>query len=213
MARTVRRSLNDPAGPPLFVLAGSSGHENRRALTGRGMVGGPRCGRIVARVDEQNLLASERAALANFLDAQREGLIRKVDGLDDAQARTAPTASSLSLLGLIKHSTTWERRWFGVIVAGREDRDGWPGVRTDPRDADLFVDDADTVDFWVASYREAIAESNAIVADLDLDSRCARDDIIECNVRYVLYHMIEETARHAGHADIIRETIDGTTGF
>ena len=75
------------------------------------------------------------------------------------------------------------------------------------------MDDTDTMDFWVASYRGAIAESNAIVAELDLDSRCARDDIIECNVRYVLYHMIEETARHAGHADIIRETIDGTTGF
>ena len=69
------------------------------------------------------------------------------------------------------------------------------------------------MDGWVASYRAAIAESNAIVAELDLDSRCARDDIIECNVRYVLYHMIEETARHAGHADIIRETIDGSTGF
>jgi hypothetical protein len=66
---------------------------------------------------------------------------------------------------------------------------------------------------WVANYRKAIAHSNLIVEDLDLDSRCARKDIIECNLRYVLYHMIEETARHAGHADIIRETVDGTTGF
>jgi hypothetical protein len=170
-------------------------------------------GPTVCRVDDQNFLTSERAALVNFLDAQRQGLIRKVEGLDDAQARTAPTASSLSLLGLVKHSATWEQRWFGVVIAGREVLDGWPGVRTDPRDADLFVDDTDTVNGWVAAYRNAIAESNAIVADLDLDSRCARDDIIECNVRYVLYHMIEETARHAGHADIIRETIDGTKGF
>jgi len=69
---------------------------------------------------------------------------------------------------------------------------------------------------WTAGWRaiaNAIAGSNAIVAELDLASRYARDDIIERNVRYVLYHMIEETARHAGHADIIRETIDGTTGF
>ena len=163
-------------------------------------------------MDDQNFLTSERAALENFLNAQREGLVRKLDGLDDAQARATPTASSLSLLGLIKHSAIWERRWFGVIVAGRVDADRWPEIRTDPRDADLYVDETDTVDGWVATYRDAIAESDAIVEALDLDSRCARDDIIECNVRYVLYHMIEETARHAGHADIIRETIDGVTG-
>jgi uncharacterized damage-inducible protein DinB len=164
-------------------------------------------------VDDQNFLTSERAALASFLNAQREGLIRKVEGLDDDQARAAPTVSTLSLLGLVKHSTIWERRWFGVIMAGHEDPGGWPETKTDPRDADLSVDAADTVDRWVASYRNAVADSNAIVEALDLDSRCARTDIIECNVRYVLYHMIEETARHAGHADIIRETIDGSRGF
>ncbi|HEY1822122.1 MAG TPA: DUF664 domain-containing protein [Trebonia sp.] len=48
---------------------------------------------------------------------------------------------------------------------------------------------------------------------MDLDARCARPDLIECNVRYVLFHMIEETARHAGHADIIRETLDGSRGM
>ncbi len=66
--------------------------------------------------NEQFALASEREALENFLDAQREGLIRKIEGLDDATARQAPTASSLSLLGLIKHAATWERRWFQVII-------------------------------------------------------------------------------------------------
>ena len=69
--------------------------------------------------NEQFALTSERAALENFLDAQREGLISKVLGLDDSTARQAPTASSLSLLGLVKHATTWERRWFQVIVCGR----------------------------------------------------------------------------------------------
>lgn len=164
-------------------------------------------------MDDQSFLASERAALVSFLDAQREGLIRKVEGVDDAEARMAPTASTLSLLGLVKHAATWERRWFGVVMAGRAAPDKWPEVRTEPRDADLFVDEADTVNCWVASYREAIAESCAIVAAMDLDGPCARPDIIECNVRYVLFHMIEETARHAGHADIIRETLDGTRGY
>jgi uncharacterized damage-inducible protein DinB len=163
--------------------------------------------------NQQFALASEREALENFLDAQREGLIRKIEGLDDAVARQAPTASSLSLLGLVKHSATWERRWFQVVMGGRELPDGWPTVRAEPRDADLMVGEDDTVDYWVAYYREQIAQSRAVAASMDLDSPCARPDIIECNVRYVLFHMIEETARHAGHADIIRETLDGSRGI
>ena len=158
-------------------------------------------------------LGSEREALELNLDAQREGLIRKIEGLDDAAARQAPTASSLSLLGPIKHAVTWERRWFQVIMAGLELPDGWPTVRPEPRDADLMVDDADTVDHWLASYREQIEQSRAVVASIDLDTPCARPDLIDCNLRYVLFHLIQETARHTGHADIIRETIDGTRGI
>jgi uncharacterized damage-inducible protein DinB len=158
-------------------------------------------------------LGSEREALAMNLDAQREGLIRKIEGLDDAMARQTPTASSLSLLGLVKHAVSWERRWFQVIMAGRELPDGWPEVLPEPRDADMMVDESDTVDRWVASYREQIEQSHAVVASMDLDSPCVRKDIIECNVRYVMFHMIQETARHAGHADIIRETLDGSTGI
>jgi uncharacterized damage-inducible protein DinB len=158
-------------------------------------------------------LGSERGALAMNLDAQREGLIRKIEGLDDAMARQAPTASSLSLLGLVKHGVTWERRWFQVIMGGRECPEGWPESIPEPPDADMMVDERDTVDHWVASYREQIEQSRAVVASLDLDSPCARKDIIECNVRYVMFHMIQETARHAGHADIIRETLDGSRGI
>jgi uncharacterized damage-inducible protein DinB len=158
-------------------------------------------------------VASEREALALNLDAQREGLIRKVEGLDDALARQAPTASSLSLLGLVKHAATWEQRWFQAVVAGRELPDGWPEVLPEPRDKDMRVDEGDTVERWLAAYREQIEESRAVVASRDLDSPCARDDIIECNLRYVMFHMIAETARHAGHADIIRETLDGATGI
>ncbi|HEX6685819.1 MAG TPA: DinB family protein [Candidatus Limnocylindrales bacterium] len=160
--------------------------------------------------DARYAYTSEREALEGFLDYQREGLLLTLKGLDDAAARTAPSASSLSLLGLIKHAATWERRWFQVIVAGRELPENWPAVMTEPRDADMMVDESDTVDYWVAYYREQIEQSRAIVASMDLDSPCARKDIIECNVRYVLFHMIEETARHGGHADIIRETLDGT---
>ena len=128
-------------------------------------------------------------------------------------ARLAPSASSLSLLGLIKHSAIWERRWFQVVMAGRELPEDWPAVRTEPRDADMMVDESDTVDYWVALLPGADRGVPGVVASMDLDSPCARTDIIECNVRYVLFHMIEETARHAGHADIIRETLDGSRGM
>jgi hypothetical protein len=119
----------------------------------------------------------------------------------------------LSLLGLVKHAATWERRWFQVIMAGRDFPHEWPTIEPDPEDADLMVDENDTLDHWIAHYREQIELSRAVVASMDLDDPCARPDLIECNVRYVLFHMIEETARHTGHADIIRETLDGARGI
>jgi hypothetical protein len=78
---------------------------------------------------------------------------------------------------------------------------------------DFVVDETDTVEQWVAYYREQIEQSRAVAASMDLDTRCPRTDLIKCNVRYVLFSMIEETARHAGHADIIRETLDGSIGI
>ena len=157
--------------------------------------------------------ASEREALGSFLDQQRDALIRTIEGLDDATARTTPTASSLSLLALVKHAGTWERRWFQVVAGGREFPGEWPQVKEKDIDADLNIDESDTVAHWVAYYREQIIESRAVVASLDLDAQCARPDVIDCNVRWIVCHMIEETARHAGHADIIRESIDGFRGL
>jgi hypothetical protein len=155
--------------------------------------------------------ADEREALAGFLDWQRNALIRKARGVSEADARSAPTASSLSLLGLLKHSTAWEARWFDGVVAGRPLADGWPEQEPD-YDEDFVVGDDETLEEWVARYEQACETSRQVVAAVELDAPCARTDIVDCNVRYVVVHMIEETARHAGHADIIRETLDGTRG-
>jgi uncharacterized damage-inducible protein DinB len=154
---------------------------------------------------------SEFGGLQNILDAQRVGLIRKVEDVSDELARRAPTVSSLSLLGLIKHSATWEQRWFQVVMAGKQPPDRWPEVR--PEQDDFIVSDSDTVDHWIAVYREHIETSNEIAAATNLDTLCARPDIVACNLRGILLHLIEETARHAGHADIIRETLDGSRGI
>lgn len=155
---------------------------------------------------------SERAGLIEFFDYQREALIKKLDGVSDHDARQAATASSLSLLSLVKHSAIWERRWFQVIVAGRDFPGEWPEVRTVEPDETFQLTDEDTVKTVLAYYREQIAASQQILGSFDLDAPCAWPDMAEQNLRWVALHMIEETARHAGHADIIRETIDGSRG-
>ena len=155
---------------------------------------------------------TERDALRSFLDQQRDALIRKIDGLSDQDARNAATVSSLSLLSLLKHSAVWERRWFQIIFAGRSFPDEWPAVGDD-EDATFALRDEDTVESVLAYYREQIAISREITASRDLDARCARSDLVDENLRWVAMHLIEETARHAGHADIIREAIDGSRGL
>jgi uncharacterized damage-inducible protein DinB len=155
---------------------------------------------------------SERQALEGFLDSQREAIIRKIEGLDDATARQAPTASALSLLGIVKHCGLWELRWLQVVVAGRRFPGEWPEGDYTGMAEDFVVDENDTVEQWAAYYREQIEQSRAIAASMDLDTPVARTDLVNGNLRYVLFHLIEETARHAGHADIIRETLDGSVG-
>ena len=155
---------------------------------------------------------SEREALADFLDHQRSALVSKVQGVSEADARRVPTSSSLSLLALLKHSAIWEERWFQGVFAGRPLPDGWPERESDVPDADFAVGVQDTVEQWTARYRAATEVSRGIAAAKDLDAACARTDVVDGNLRWVLLHLIEETARHAGHADIIRETLDGSRG-
>lgn len=157
--------------------------------------------------------ADERDALNGFLDQQRDALIRKIRGVDDIDARRTPTVSSMSLLGLLKHSTVWEQRWFQGVVAGRPLADGWPERESEIPDEDFLVPDGDTVELWLSRYEAAAETSRQIVAAMALDDACARSDIIDCNLRWVVLHLIEETARHAGHADIIREALDGSRGL
>jgi len=153
---------------------------------------------------------TERASLLEFLGYKRDALISSLDGLSEDQARMTPTASSLSLLSLVKHSAIWERRWFQVVVAGRSFPDEWPEVRSDEEGATFLLAAVDTVESVIAEYREHIAASNEILDAFDLEAPCALPKMSELNLRWVALHMLEETAQHAGHSDIIRETIDGT---
>jgi len=161
--------------------------------------------------DEEFSTATELDALRSFLDGSREALIRTVDGLTEAEARRTATVSSLSPLSLLKHSAVWERRWFQVVFAGTIAPGGWPETR-DAVDATFALTDDETIESVLAFYREQIELSNRILTGSSLDASCARQDVVDENPRWVALHLLQEMAQHAGHADIIRETIDGYRG-
>ena len=151
----------------------------------------------------------EMAGLRMFLDSQRQAVLRKIDGVSEADASRTPTASALSLLTIVKHLAFVERRWFQLAVAGRDIPGLWPPA---DRDEELRVDPGDTLASVRALYEEMIAESNSIIDTAASPDAPCHPDEMGLNVRWILLHMIEETSRHAGHADLIRESIDGVTG-
>jgi uncharacterized damage-inducible protein DinB len=160
-------------------------------------------------------VGDERATLAGFLDYQRATLEWKCDGLDAEQlARRAMPPSTLSLLGIVRHMAEVEWSWF--------DRFPMNGYRRDPyfftlddlnRDFDGAVADPDVVAEAFEKWRSAVAESREVTASHDLDATFTHMRSKETtSLRWVLLHMIEEYARHNGHADLLREAIDGETG-
>ncbi|MFI8825464.1 DinB family protein [Streptomyces sp. NPDC053431] len=155
--------------------------------------------------------ADERATLTAMLQFQRDTLEMKCAGLTAEQLKSrAVSPSGLSLLGLVRHLAEVERGWFRNVINGEGSRSRWtPPGSTDW--ADFDVDDAD-VDEGFAVWREECARARAIVAAApSLDVTGSLDGETYA-LRYVLAHMIEEYARHNGHADLLRERIDGSTG-
>ncbi|CAN5241124.1 DinB family protein [soil metagenome] len=151
----------------------------------------------------------EKDVLEGFLDYLREAILAKVEGLDRDALLGDHVASGTTLLGIVKHLTHVERWWFGDVVAGSQL--DYPWTDEDP-DADWRVEDDETIEGIVAGYHEAVAQSRAITAATDLDALLRSDGATPRSFRWVLTHMIEETGRHAGHADILRELTDGATG-
>jgi hypothetical protein len=150
-------------------------------------------------------VADERDALLTFLAQQRDALRAAVLGLTEEQARATPAASSLSLGGLIKHSARTERRWTVAGIAGEKLPGLWP---VQDWAADFRMEPGETLAGLLSGYAETAARTEQIVAGVsDLSEPPAAD--LEQSVRWVLLHLIKETARHAGHADLIREALDG----
>ncbi|WP_166658759.1 DinB family protein [Kribbella sp. VKM Ac-2571] len=157
-----------------------------------------------------NRLADERDALTQQLDFHRATLLRKLEGLEAEPLRRPMTPSGLSLLGLVKHLAETEHGWFVKIYAGLAESDLFP-TDGDP-DADFRVGPDETADVVVGQYLRTCERARAVVAAGELDDVVTTPSGAEANLRAILVHMIQETARHNGHADIIRESLDGTTG-
>jgi uncharacterized damage-inducible protein DinB len=157
-------------------------------------------------------IGDERPMLSAYLDFQRATLEMKCAGLSDEQLRErAVPPSTLSLLGLVRHLTDVERIWFVVRFARREA----PAYYSTDNNLDGDFNDLDypPVDEVFARWRSACAESREIVARTStLDELGVRGDGSSASLRWILVHLIEEYARHNGHADLLRERIDGTTG-
>jgi hypothetical protein len=149
---------------------------------------------------------SELETALAFLGFARHCVLKKTEGLDEEQLRRTLVPSGTSLLGLVQHLCDGEKYWFGHHVAG------------DPAAADvdfsMTVPAERSVAEVLAAYRAAATASDAVLAAVgDLDMSVSRPiDGEHLSVRWVVAHMTSETARHAGHADVLREQIDGVTG-
>ena len=153
---------------------------------------------------EPTYLAGERLQLEEFLDSQRAELIDAVRGLSDEQARRRLVPSLTTPLGLLKHAAFAEQVWFHVALAGRSREDvGIPATV----DESFAVHDTDTVAAAIADYARVCEEARAIAAGHALDDVARNNRRGELNLRWIYVHMIEELARHAGHADILAEQI------
>jgi uncharacterized damage-inducible protein DinB len=157
----------------------------------------------------------ERTGLLSFLAQQRYVLTLTAHGLTDEQARSTPTVSTLSVGGLIKHVASTERGWMDTMLQ-RESSGGAHDYM-----ADFVMTDEDTLSGLISGYDKVARETEDAVAGVELDDPVPvpqgvpwyPDDVDAWSVRWVLLHLIEETARHAGHADLVREAVDGGTAF
>jgi uncharacterized damage-inducible protein DinB len=158
-------------------------------------------------------VATESEMVRDWLDFHRATLLRKCAGLDDEQLkRESCPPSNLTLLGLVRHLTDVERGWFLRGVDGRSEEEVPPLYYSDS-DPEGDVEDLDSASTKAVfdTYEQTITEIRAATADADLDATFANGSST-ISVRWAFLHMIEEYARHNGHADLIRERIDGATG-
>jgi uncharacterized damage-inducible protein DinB len=160
--------------------------------------------------DELVATGTEREVLEAFLDFHRDVLARKVSGVSEQEARYRRVPSMTTLAGLVKHMIGVERGWFQRILAQRPVEEIGPNVGGGADSWELA--DGETVDSLVEEYRRTCEQSRRTAARFGLDDAVPQRRLGHVSLRWIYVHMIEETARHVGHADILREQTDGATG-
>ncbi|MGO4103970.1 DinB family protein [Leifsonia sp. YAF41] len=164
---------------------------------------------------DPDLVAPERAALDQFLDYHRATLLSKTDGLGaEAMAARLPT-SELTLAGLLKHLALVESSWIQERFLGRPEEEPWASAPwDDDRDWEFHTAVTDDPEELRELYRATCGRNRAALAGVDLDALSVGRDSEgrQWSLRWILLHLIEETARHNGHADLLREAIDGVVG-
>ena len=159
-------------------------------------------------------VADERTTLLAFLDYQRAVLARKVEGITDEQARLAACPpSDLTLLGLIRHMADVERNWFRRSLVAENAPPMFYGAAhpAGDDDGDFHSPPGATVADALDTLRAEIEVANRNIAAASLDD-IERRERSTYSLRWILVHMIEEYARHCGHADLLRQAVDGATG-
>jgi len=151
----------------------------------------------------------EKESLKVALDRHRDAVLWKLEGLGDDDLRRSMVPSGTSLLGMVKHLAAIEYVWF-CETFGRE-TEPLPLDDDDP-DADLRVQPHETTADVLAFYERARAASDEVIAEHDVEDTGTAWFGEAVSLRWVLIHVVEETARHAGHVDIVRELIDGAIG-
>jgi hypothetical protein len=159
--------------------------------------------------DQPVSTGSERQVLEAFLDLHRQVLVSKVDGVSEDEARCRRVPSKTTLAGLIKHMIGVERGWFQEVLAGRNPAEIGPNVGGGDESWDLAENEA--VSSLIKEYEQTCEQSRRTAARFALDDAVPEPDLGQVSLRWIYVHMIEETARHAGHADILREQADGAT--
>ena len=164
-------------------------------------------------------LTDERELLLAYVDQQRDGIRFAAYGLTDDQARLTPTAGTLSIGGLVKHVTAMEQSWMDTVL--QRSSNGSIEESADRYEDGFTLRPDETLAGALAELDAVAGRTEEIVRQLDLDHPVPvpkgvpwfPQDVDAWTVRWVLLHLVEEVARHAGHADIVRESIDGATMF
>ena len=160
--------------------------------------------------EDRVAVAGERETLEGFLEYHRRALSGKLRGLSEEDARRRLVPSMTTMIGLVSHAAAVERNWFQLYLGGKPREEITGNARGDAPSWDVGA--GQTIGGVIAEFESAFAASRQIAAGFAVDQTVQHDQLGQVSLRWIYVHIIREHARHIGHADILREQVDGATG-